>query len=296
MATVSRPRRSAAVSERSPRSPDHPDCLSHGGSRPCPGPTRCRSSRGRSGRTTEATDNSGAGAVRRGARLAGRRWLGQGCQQGPDLPVGVASVAAQGAEVGQHALLRPAADRLWGHLEELGDLRGAQVLGLGRLGQRALPFLRSFPGLGTTLCLSGADAIERSTQAGHLAMQPGAAWLPGRCHAWTLTSLSLLALELRSPPTAVAPAQATGMYSHRRAGRHGRMSGCDKQGRSRYCAPGRGACSASNPQVELVPLPPAPASGRRWSIPPRRWREGQEHDGWNREMVQRRQGLRLHRP
>jgi hypothetical protein len=31
-ATVSRPRRSAAVSERSPRSPEHPDCLSHGGS------------------------------------------------------------------------------------------------------------------------------------------------------------------------------------------------------------------------------------------------------------------------
>jgi CspA family cold shock protein len=24
--------------------------------------------------------------------------------------------------------------------------------------------------------------------------------------------------------------------------------------------------------------------------------EGQEHDGWNREVVQRRQGLRLHRP
>src|SRR5829696_7972016 len=35
---------------------------------------------------------------------------------------------------------------------------------------------------------------------------------PGRCHAWTLTSLPLLApdLELRQPPTAVAPAQATG--------------------------------------------------------------------------------------
>jgi hypothetical protein len=31
-ATVSRPCRSATVSERSPRSPDHPDCLSHGGS------------------------------------------------------------------------------------------------------------------------------------------------------------------------------------------------------------------------------------------------------------------------
>jgi hypothetical protein len=34
--TVSRPRRSAAVSERSRRSSDHPDCLSHGGSRLCP--------------------------------------------------------------------------------------------------------------------------------------------------------------------------------------------------------------------------------------------------------------------
>src|ERR671910_569280 len=33
-----------------------------------------------------------------------------------------------------------------------------------------------------------------------------------------------------------------------------------------------------------------------WVDPPRRWREGQGHDGWNREMVQRRQGLRLHRP
>jgi hypothetical protein len=122
-----------------------------------------------------ATD---AGAVRRGARLAGRGWLGQGFPQGPDLPVGVASVAAQGADVGQHALLGPAADRLWGHLKELGDLRGAQVLGFGCLGQRALPFLVSSPGLGTTLCLSGSDAIEGSTQAGHLGMHPGAAWLP----------------------------------------------------------------------------------------------------------------------
>src|SRR5829696_6969034 len=33
-----------------------------------------------------------------------------------------------------------------------------------------------------------------------------------------------------------------------------------------------------------------------WVDPPRRWREGQVHDGWNREMVQRRQGLWLHRP
>jgi hypothetical protein len=61
----------------------------------------------------QATDTSGARAVRRGARLAGRGGLGQGFQQGPDLLVGVASVAAQGTEVGQHALLRPAADGLW---------------------------------------------------------------------------------------------------------------------------------------------------------------------------------------
>jgi hypothetical protein len=67
-------------------------------------------------------------------------------------------------------------------------------------------------------------------------------------------------------------------------------------GRGRYCAPGRGFRSASQPIGPACPLPPAPASGRRRSIPPRRWREGQKHDGWNREVVQRRQGLRLHRP
>jgi hypothetical protein len=36
LVTVSRSRRSVAVCERSPRSPDDPDCLSHGGSRLCP--------------------------------------------------------------------------------------------------------------------------------------------------------------------------------------------------------------------------------------------------------------------
>src|SRR5215218_603661 len=66
-------------------------------------------------------------------------------------------------------------------------------------------------------------------------------------------------------------------------------------GRSGYGAPGRGS-RLPHLQVELVPLPPAPVSGWRRSIPPRRWREGQVHDGWNREMVQRREGLRLHRP
>src|SRR4029453_15896072 len=53
--------------------------------------------------------------------------------------------------------------------------------------------------------------------------------VPQPVPSWTLTSLSLLALELRSPPTAVAPAQATGMHSHRRAGRRARTPGCDKQ-------------------------------------------------------------------
>jgi hypothetical protein len=75
IATVSRPHRSVAVCERSPRSFDHPDCLSHRGSRPCPGPTRPRSSGGRSRTATEATDNSDAGAVRRDARLA-RSYVG----------------------------------------------------------------------------------------------------------------------------------------------------------------------------------------------------------------------------
>ena len=59
---------------------------------------------------------------RSGARLAGCGWLGQGFQQRPDLGVGVASVAAQGPEIRQPALLCPASDRLWRHLEELGDL------------------------------------------------------------------------------------------------------------------------------------------------------------------------------
>src|SRR5215211_2898791 len=59
-----------------------------------------------------------------------------------------------------------------------------------------------------------------------------------------------------------------------------------------YRAPGRGSRLSRNLQVELVP-----AVGVRvestWVDPPRRWREGQGHDRWHREMVQRRQGLRL---
>jgi hypothetical protein len=228
--TVSRPCRSAAVSERPPRSLDHPDCLSHGRTRPCPGPTRPRSSGGRSRTATEATDNSDAGAVRRDARLAGQGWLGQGFPQGPDLGVGVASVAAQGAEVGQHALLRPAADRLWGHLEELGDLRCAQVPGLGWLGQRALPFLLSPPGWDDPMPVG--VGCHRGFYTGWLSCDASRCSVAsGRWHAWTLTSLPLplLALELREPPTAVAPTQATGMHSHRLAARHARTPGCDTQ-------------------------------------------------------------------
>jgi hypothetical protein len=45
-------------------------------------------------------------------------------------------------------------------------------------------------------------------------------------------------------------------------------------GRSGYGAPGRGS-RLPHLQVELVPLPWAPVSGWRRSIPPGRWREGQ---------------------
>jgi cold shock protein len=71
------------------------------------------------------------------------------------------------------------------------------------------------------------------------------------------TSLSLLALKLHEPPTEVATAQVTGMPSHRLAARHAGGPVVTSSGRSRYCAPGRGSRSASNPQVELV----APAVG-----------------------------------
>jgi hypothetical protein len=70
-------------------------------------------------------------------------------------------------------------------MEKLGDLRGAQVPGLGWLGQRALPFLLSSPVWGT-LRLSGSDGIERST---HRCILCGLA--PGPVHSWTLTSLPL---------------------------------------------------------------------------------------------------------
>src|SRR4029450_11620907 len=63
---------------------------------------------------------------------------------------------------------------------------------------------------------------------------------PGRAHSWAVTSLPLLApdLELRQPPTAVAPAQATGMHSHRPAARHARTPGCSRQ------SPGPILCAA----------------------------------------------------
>src|SRR5215218_10542576 len=103
-----------------------------------------------------------------------------------------------------------------------GAQRPARCAGTwaGLSGATRSPVLAVVPGLGTTLCLSGSDAIERSTQAGHLAMHPGAAWGPQPVHAWTLTSLSLLApdLELRSPPTAGGARAATGRHRHRRAG------------------------------------------------------------------------------
>jgi hypothetical protein len=109
-------------------------------------------------------------------------------------------------------------------------------------------------------------------------------------HSWTLTSLSLLApdLELRQPPTAVAPAQATGMHSHRRAGRHARMPGCDKQWPSPLLCARQGCTFCLATRRSSSSLATGASVGRRWSRPPRRWREGQVHDGWNREMVQRR--------
>src|SRR6266545_3126064 len=93
-------------------------------------------------------------------------------------------------------------------MEELGDLRGAQVPALGCLRQRDLPFLRLSPVWGTTLRLSGSDGIERSTQAGRPAIIPGAVWLP----AGVLVDLDQADvagpdLNLRKAPAAVAPAR-----------------------------------------------------------------------------------------
>ena len=68
---------------------------------------------------------------RPGGPLAGRRWLGQGLHQRPDLGIGVASMPAQGTEVWQPAVLCPATHRLGGHMKELGDLRCTEVPRLG---------------------------------------------------------------------------------------------------------------------------------------------------------------------
>jgi hypothetical protein len=151
------------------------------------------------------------------------------------------------------------------------------------------------PGLGSTLCLSGPDAIERSTQAGHLAMlwcglAPGRwrmhgqqsavagpwsfarrlpQWLPLKQLACTAI---VLLLDLPGRPAVTA------------------------NGRSRYCAPGRGSRSASQPAGRACPLAAGASVGPASVDTMRRWREGQVHDGWNREMVQRREGLRLYRP
>jgi hypothetical protein len=121
---------------------------------------------------------------------------------------------------------------------------------------------------------------------------------PGRCHAWTLTSLPLLALtwSFASTYRSGSPLKQLACTAIvLLLGMLGRPvvagSGC-----SRYCAPGRGSRFASQPAGRACPLPSAPDRVRRWSIPPRRWREGQVDDGWNREVVQRREGLRLHRP
>jgi hypothetical protein len=90
-------------------------------------------------------------------------WLGQGFHQRPDLGIGVASVTAQGTEVGQSALLGPATHRLGRHMKELGDLRCTEVPRLGWLWQRTLHSWRVSPIWRTTLSPSGATAIQRST-------------------------------------------------------------------------------------------------------------------------------------
>ena len=106
---------------------------------------------------------------------------------------------------------------------------------------------------------------------------------------------SVASLELRAPSTPVAPAQVTGLPGHRLAARQAGRPVVTSSGRSRYCAPGRGSVLPRNPQVELVAL-----RRRQHRAGVGRYLQdgggGQEHDGWNREMVQRREGLRLHRP
>jgi hypothetical protein len=106
----------------------------------------------------------GAKLGRSGGRLAGHRWLGQGFEQRPDLGIGVASVAAQGTEIRQPALLRPATHRLWRHLEELGDLGCTEVPRLGWRWHRTLHSEANVPHVKDNPTPSGANAIQRSTQ------------------------------------------------------------------------------------------------------------------------------------
>src|SRR5215216_2021156 len=127
------------------------------------------------------------------------------------------------------------------------------------------------PPVGTTLCLSGSDAIECSTQAGHLVMHPGAAWFPSRClhgrcpgcRCWPWSFARRLPQWLSLKQLACTAIVVLGGMPGRRV-----VTG---SGRSGYGAPGRGS-RLPHLQLELVPLPWAPVSGWRRSIPPGRWR------------------------
>jgi hypothetical protein len=99
---------------------------------------------------------------------------------------------------------------------------------------------------------------------------------------------SLLALELCEPPPAVASGQVTGLPRHRLAARQARMPSCDKQWPQRlWCARQRFTFCLATRRSSLFPLPSAPASGRASVDTSKTLEGGQEHDGWNREMVQR---------
>jgi FMN phosphatase YigB (HAD superfamily) len=67
------------------------------------------------------------------AQAESRREAAEPTAPYPGILVGGAAMGAQGAQVGQPALLRPAAVRPWGHMEEL-DLRGWRGSRLGLLG------------------------------------------------------------------------------------------------------------------------------------------------------------------
>jgi len=164
-----------------------------------------------------------------------------GFPEGLGLPVGVASVATQGADVGQHALLRPAADRLWRHLEELGDLRGAQVPGLGWLGQRALLFLLSPPGLGTTLCCRDrmpSRVLHRLAILRCILVRLGSP--AGACMDVDQSAAAGPWSFARHPPQWLPLKQLACAAIILLLGMPGRPV-VTSSGRSRYCAPGRGS-------------------------------------------------------